>query len=78
MVERIAQYILNPILYLLVGIAVVVFLWGVVEFVANADNSTGREEGRRHLIWGIIGLVIIFSVYGILNLIQSTLLSLFG
>ncbi|OHA26853.1 MAG: hypothetical protein A3C06_02310 [Candidatus Taylorbacteria bacterium RIFCSPHIGHO2_02_FULL_46_13] len=77
MPANIVQQIVNPVISLLIGIAIVVFLWGAVEFVAKADNPEGREVGKRHLVWGIIGLAIIFSVYGILNFIQGTLLCLF-
>ena len=76
MLAKVIVYIVNPLIYLLVAVAVVVFLWGVVEFLANAENPEGRENGKRHLVWGIVGLFIIFSVFGIMNLIQGTLLSL--
>lgn len=78
MLGNVIQYIVNPLIYLLVGVAVVVFLWGAVEFIAKADDPTGREEGKRHLVWGLVGLFIIFATFGILNFIQGTLLNLFG
>ncbi len=65
--------ILQPIIYLLVGLAVIFFLWGMFEFIQNADNSSKREDGYKHMIYGVIGLVIIFSVNGIIALITSTL-----
>ncbi len=65
--------ILQPIIYLLVGLAVIYFLWGMFEFIQNADNSSKREDGYKHMIYGVIGLVIIFSVNGIIALITSTL-----
>ena len=43
------------------------------EFIQNADNSSKREDGYKHMIYGVIGLVIIFSVNGIIALITSTL-----
>ncbi|MCX6717607.1 MAG: hypothetical protein NTU76_02955 [Candidatus Taylorbacteria bacterium] len=63
----------TPIIYLLVGLAVIYFLWGMFEFIQNADNSSKREDGYKHMIYGVIGLVIIFSVNGIIALITSTL-----
>ncbi len=74
--ERILQYVVNPLIYLLIGIAVVVFLWGVVEFIIKSDDPSGRIEGQKHLLWGIVGLAIAFGVFGILNVIQNTLLGL--
>ena len=75
--EKIVEQIVNPAIYLLIGVAVVVFLWGAVEFVARADDPTAKSEGAKHLLWGLFGLVIIFGVFGFLNLIQNTLVDLF-
>ncbi len=76
MFERLLQYVVNPLIYLLIGIAVIVFLWGAVEFIAKSDDPTGRAEGQKHLLWGIVGLAIIFGAFGILNVIQNTLVDL--
>lgn len=75
MFDRIVQFILNPLAYLLIAVAVIVFLWGAVEFVASADDPEGREKGKNHLIWGIVGLTVIVATYGIMNFIQNTLLA---
>lgn len=77
MLGRIITNVLNPLIYLLIGVAIVVFLWGVIEFIAKADDAEGRETGRRHLVWGLVGLAIIFSVFGIMNLVQNTVVGLF-
>ena len=48
MLARIIENIVNPLIYLLIGVAVVVFLWGLVEFIAKADGreySIKAEEG---------------------------------
>jgi hypothetical protein len=55
------------------ALAVVYFLWGVVGFIKNADNTEKREEGYKHMIWGIIGLFIMISANGIINIIRSTI-----
>lgn len=58
--------VLRPFVAALFSVALVVFLWGVVEFLAASDNETAREAGKRHMMWGIIGLVIMVGVNGIL------------
>lgn len=78
MLARIIVNIINPFIYLLVGVAVVVFLWGLVEFIAKADDPEGRATGRQHIMWGLIGLAIIFGTYGIMNVIQRTLETIFN
>jgi uncharacterized membrane protein YidH (DUF202 family) len=73
LITNILREIVNPIIALLVGIAVLVFIWGVFEFVRNAESSDERKTGAQHMLWGAIGLFIMSSAYGIMNLIIGTI-----
>jgi hypothetical protein len=64
--------IINPLILLLSACAFVVFVWGAFEFVLHAGDVTKRKEGRQAIFWGIIGLVIIFGAYGIINIALNT------
>jgi hypothetical protein len=64
--------IINPVILLLAACAFVAFLWGVFEFIVHAEDETKRVEGRRAIFWGLVGLVIIFGAYGIINLALGT------
>ncbi|OGG40893.1 hypothetical protein A2118_00980 [Candidatus Kaiserbacteria bacterium GWA2_50_9] len=70
--DKVVVQIVNPIILLLVASAFVVFLWGVFEFIAHAGDETKRKEGRTAIMWGLIGLVVIFGAYGIINLALGT------
>ncbi|HZS42759.1 MAG TPA: hypothetical protein VFA52_00890 [Candidatus Paceibacterota bacterium] len=72
LLQRIDEVIVNPLIYLLFAIALVVFLWGVVQFIINSDNEAGRTKGRQHILWGLIGMFIMVSAYGIINVIVHT------
>lgn len=71
-IDKIKSEIVQPIIYLLIAVAVAYFLFGLMEFVRNQDNDEAQTDGKRHMLWGIIGLAIMFSVYGILYLINQT------
>ncbi len=71
LLEKINKEILNPFIGLLISIALLVFIYGVVEFIAGADNEDKRTQGKQHIIWGIIGLFIMVSVFGIMKIILS-------
>ena len=71
--DKVVAQIINPIILLLAACAFVVFLWGVFEFVAHAGDETKRSEGKKAIMWGLIGLVIIFGAYGIINIALGTL-----
>ena len=70
--DKVVAQIINPIILLLAACAFVVFLWGVFEFVAHAGDETKRSEGKKAIMWGLIGLVIIFGAYGIINIALGT------
>ena len=56
------------------ALAFLVFVWGVVNyfFFSEADENK-RVEGRQFILWGVIGMVVLFSVWGLVNLLLSTL-----
>ncbi len=55
----------------LAGLAVLVFVWGLIVFIANADNEQQRQTGRQRMVWGLVGLFIVFSVWGLVQLMQA-------
>lgn len=69
---KIQHAILYPLITLLLGVAVLVFLWGVYEMVANAGDAEARTKGRRHILWGVIGLVVMLAALTILTIASNT------
>ena len=73
LLNKILENIVTPVVYLIMALAVVYFVWGVLVFIKNADNSEKREEGYQHMIWGIVGIFIMISARGIIKIILSTM-----
>ena len=73
LIQNILSNIVNPALSLMIGIAILYFLWGVFEFVRNAESSEERKKGGMHMLWGAIGLFLMTTAYGVLNLIIGTI-----
>lgn len=71
-ISNINRAIVNPLILLLIALAMVYFLWGLAMFVANSAGSDGRAEGKRKIIWGLVGLFIMVSVFGILRILLNT------
>lgn len=69
---RINEKILNPVIEISFVVALVVFLFGVMEFIRNPADKEKRERGRQHMLWGVIGFLIMFTVFGIINLLVRT------
>lgn len=57
---------------LLISISVIVFIIGVIKYISNGDDSTKREEGRNFIIYGLVGLFVIVSVWGLVGVLQGT------
>ena len=56
------------------AIAFIVFLWGVFKyFIWGGDNETERETGKKFVMWGLIGFVIILSLWGIVSILMGAL-----
>jgi len=73
LLTNINNEIANPILWVLFGLATIYFLWGVLMFVKDANNAEKRTEGGKHIMYGLLGMFIMFSVRGIINLILGTI-----
>ena len=57
----------------MIALAVLVFLWGVFEFIMGSGDEKARETGKQHIVWGLVGLFIMVSAMGIVNLIINTI-----
>jgi hypothetical protein len=51
----------------------VYFLYGLFEFIKDSDSEDGREKGKRHMLWGLIGLSIMVSVFFIMKVVLGTI-----
>lgn len=71
-VAKVNAAIINPLLAIIFAAALLYFLWGGFEFITNADSDKGRETGRQHMLWGVVGMLIMVSVFAILRLFLST------
>jgi len=57
----------------LMAVAFITFLWGVYQyFILGASDEKSRTTGRQFVMWGIVGFVVILSVWGLVGLVGST------
>lgn len=71
--NKINKLILNPIIALLFAIALLIFFWGIFQFIqSEASDAKKRSEGKGKIVWGLVGMLIMFSAYGIIRLILNT------
>jgi uncharacterized membrane protein YdjX (TVP38/TMEM64 family) len=73
LMNSINRVIINPLIVLLFALAVVYFIYGLARYLLSPDNEEIRKTSKSHMLWGIIGMFIMVSVFGIMNLIMNTL-----
>ncbi|HEY4494425.1 MAG TPA: hypothetical protein VJB95_03310 [Candidatus Paceibacterota bacterium] len=65
--------LVNSIVPLLFGVALVVFVWGVVNFfILGAGEEAKRTQGKQFMLWGIIALAVMVSVWGLVAILRNT------
>ncbi|OGZ11567.1 MAG: hypothetical protein A3D67_00175 [Candidatus Lloydbacteria bacterium RIFCSPHIGHO2_02_FULL_51_22] len=72
-IGKINAVILNPLITLLFALALVMFLWGMFQFLWMEDSDKAHEQGKNHMLWGLLGMFIMFSVFAIMRLIAGTI-----
>ncbi len=72
-VGKLNDAVLFPLIFLLGGVALMVFVYGGVVYVMNAASDQAREQGRKSLMYGLIGLVVMSSAYVILSIAAGSI-----
>lgn len=72
MLAKIESAILFPLMTLMMAVAFFIFIWGAYQFVAHADDDSARTEGKAHMMYGIIGLLVMVSAMAILKIAAGT------
>jgi Ni,Fe-hydrogenase I cytochrome b subunit len=58
---------------LLFAVAFIVFLYGVMKtYIFSSGDSAGVETGHKLILWGIIGFVVMISLWGLVNVVSNT------
>ncbi len=73
LLEKAVEAIVNPIIQVIFAIALVIFVYGIFEFVRGADKPDVRIKGQQHIMYGLIGLLIMTSVFTIINILMNTI-----
>jgi len=63
--------ILATIIPVLITLAVVYFIWGVIQYTLSTDEEK-KKKARGMIIQGLIGLFVIIAFWGIIRLVTNT------
>lgn len=65
--------LLNYVVIALLTAALMFFLYGIVSLMFfNASNEEARSKGKKFMMWGIVSLFVMVSVWGIVNVLKTS------
>ena len=64
---------LNTIVPFLISIAVLVIIWEVFKYIHHVGDEEKRTEARMYIVWSVIGVFAMISVWGFINILVNTL-----
>lgn len=69
----ITRIINDSVIPLIFALAVVMFVWGTIKFfIINSDEEAKRAQGKQFMIWGIVALAVMLSIWGLVAILGST------
>ena len=73
--QRLTNLIINPLIALVFTAGLLVFFWGVIEFLisVNAGGASSKEDGKKHMLWGVIGMFVMVASYALFNFLVSNI-----
>lgn len=65
--------IINVFIPFLVGIAVLIIIWGVFNYIAGAGDEEKRAQAKSFIVWGVVGVFIMLSIWGLVNILVNSI-----
>ena len=66
--KNIITEVLIPLVF---SLALLFFFWGVAKYIWSAGDA--KEEGKKIMVWGVISLFVMSSIWGIITVLKSDL-----
>jgi len=72
--DDISSFINSTLIPLVFALALLLFIWGIFQyFILGGADEEKREDGKKLMLWAIVGFVVMVSIFGIVNLIAGGL-----
>ena len=73
LIHKFTTVIIDPLILVLFAAGLFLFMLGMVQFILSLSNGgKDMDIGRKHMIYGIIGMLIMVSVGGIISFLTNT------
>ena len=61
----------NLVIPIMIGLAIIYFFWGLIQYIRSAGDPKKASEGKSIMIWGIIAIAVMVSVFGLVSWLQG-------
>ena len=61
---------LNSLVYLFITLAIVVFFWGLIQYLFK-EGTEGKATGLKTMLMGVVTIFVMVPICGIIRLLQS-------
>ena len=73
-IETATEIVNSTLIPLAFALCLLYFFWGVAKYIREgAGSDKAAEEGRKIMVWGVVALFIVSSIWGIISFIQNEL-----
>lgn len=63
--------IISPLVGLLIGVAIALFIWGLLKYLKSGLGEKGElEKAKMMMFWGVIIITVMVSVWGLVEVLQ--------
>ena len=66
--------LMQGIIPLLVALAMAGFVYGIIKFFLNPDSEEQKKAGKNFMIWGLVAMFVIVSIWGLVGIVSKTFL----
>ena len=73
LMETMLDWINGSLIPLMIAAAVLIFFWGIIKYIKAAGDATEKAASRSIMIWGIVALFVMVSVWGLVGILSGTL-----
>lgn len=71
--DAIFTTVVNILLFIIGAVSVIMLIWGGIRYTTSAGNSSSITAAKNTIMYAIIGLIIAFLAYAIVNWLVASL-----
>lgn len=64
--------LLGMLIPIILTLAIIYFMWGVLQYVTKGKDASGQAEARNTMLWGIIAIAVMVSIWGLVGILRDT------